>query len=540
MLRLLLASMMTVMLIMPATAAIKWNNPTSKNAQSEEPKIKFEPGPLEKLTVPGDWPFTQKSNFLGRHKSFSIDNNGISRRTMTDCVYWLTNWEKNSDQHRQKRRGDGCIQQLGWWYYNSGETSPIRDVLLSWATKQKPTFDIYQNDFNPDHYDAIALLSVFSSFYAVKYDEFSFTQDERLAVDKFIQDEMLNIPIDVVGEPKNQFFCDPRKHKIIGKKQSPRPDINTCGSNRWKVTIAQLLVSLRFGNQELFSKGVYNTRFKLALFDDEGIYVTWATRGALAWDYSHDVTTMLSLLTEIYNSVGYDFLNHKNDNGLLVHQLFAKQFEIVDNVAILEKYAKRQYAVKGTDYNAWRKLSNAQKVQDWPKSSLAYSALTYINEYDKDLIELVDCNVSVFSPSVSAITTFNIVDIWVLHHRRQNKGLCENHAMTTDDQLIISWFIEMRSDNYKRVLEARDIMPIRNGAIVKSGVVFENFSSDSQNHGREKLNIILTDTTISISGEIQVFESEYITLNVKANLSEGETKIDFGHRGQDRFVISWK
>ena len=48
MLRLLLASMMTVMLVMPATAAIKWNNPTSKNAQSEEPKIKFEPGPLEK------------------------------------------------------------------------------------------------------------------------------------------------------------------------------------------------------------------------------------------------------------------------------------------------------------------------------------------------------------------------------------------------------------------------------------------------------------------------------------------------------------
>ena len=523
---------------MPATAATKWTNPTSKNSSGETLKIKFEPGPLEKLTVLSEWPFNRKSNFLERHKSFSIDDNGMSRVTMEDCVFWLTNWEKNSEEHRQKRQGDLCIQTLGWWYYNSGDATPIKDVLLSWATKQKPTFDIYQDDFNPDSYDTIALLAVFSSFYAVMYDEFTFTQDERVVVDKFVQDEMLNILIDTVGEPKNQFFCDPRKHKIIGKKESPRPDINTCGSNRWKVTISQLLVSLRFGNQELFSKGVYNTRFKLALFDDEGIYVTWATRGALAWDYSHDVTTMLSLLTEIYSSVGYNFLQHQNDNGLFVHQLLAQQFKIVDNVTILEKYAKRQYAVKGTDYDAWRKLSNAQKVQDWPKSSLAYSALTYINDYDESLMELVDCDASVFSPSTNAITTFNIVDIWVLNHKRQNNGFCETDSESTNDKLTLTWSTEMKSDNYKRVLEAEDIISIVEGDVLKSETLFDHITSDSQNHGRENLDINVTTTTISIIGEIQVQDGEFITLNVNANLSDGEAKIDFGD--QDRFVVSWK
>lgn len=523
MIRLISALAMILMLAMPATAAVK---------------IKFEPGPLEKLTVPSEWPFSQNSNFLERHKSFSIDDNSLSRGTMADCVFWLTNWEKNSEEHRQKRQGDMCIQKLGWWYYNSGDTSPIKEVLLSWATKQKPTFNVYYDDFNPDSYDTIALLAVFSSFYAVKYDEFTFTQDERVVVDNFVQDEMLNIPIDTVGEPKNQFFCDPRKHKVIGKRQSPRPDINTCGSNRWKVTISQLLVSLRFGNQELFFKGVYNTRFKLALFDDEGIYVTWATRGALAWDYSHDVTTMLSLLTEIYNSVGYNFLQHKIDNGLFVHELFSKQFEIVEDISILEKYASRQYAVKGTNYKAWKKLSNEEKVKAWPKSSLAYSAQTYINERDKSLLKLINCNVSVFSSSVSAITTFNIIDIWELHYQRQQNGFCENDSEPTNDELILTWFTEMKSDNYKRVLEAEDIIPIDERGILKSGALFDNISSDSQNHGRENLDIILTDTTISITGEIQVFEGEFITLNVKANLSDGESKIDFGE--QDRFVVSWK
>ena len=63
---------------------------------------------------------------------------------------------------------------------------------------------MYQDDFNPDHYDAIALLTVFSSFYAVKYDEFEFSQSERIIVDDFVWNEMLTIPINLVGEPKNK------------------------------------------------------------------------------------------------------------------------------------------------------------------------------------------------------------------------------------------------------------------------------------------------------------------------------------------------
>ena len=65
---------------------------------------------------------------------------------------------------------------IGYVYYNTGRTTPIRDVLLSWATKAKPTFDIYPNDFNPDHYDVKAMLTVLPSLYAVKYDEFEFSK----------------------------------------------------------------------------------------------------------------------------------------------------------------------------------------------------------------------------------------------------------------------------------------------------------------------------------------------------------------------------
>jgi len=543
--------MLKIFFLLILLPTLSWGLTFSNGEKVEiEVVINFEESQLEKLIVPASWPFKEKSSFLEEHKKISFGDNVISEDIKNKCVELFTNWKKNNSSHRENR--GSCDQKLAWWYYNSGDINPIKEVIYSWATKGKPEFDIYQDDFNPDHYDAIALLTIYSSFYAVKYEEFEFNEEERNLVDSFILNEMLTIPINTVGEPKNQFFCDPYKHDLIGRKNSPRPDINTCGSNRWKTTIAQLLVALRLGDQNLFNEGVYNTRFKLALFDDEGIYVTWATRGALAWDYSHDVTTMLSLLTEIYKSIGYDFLEYQLENGLYVKDLFSKQFEIVDDVSILEKYAKRQYAVKGTNYNKWKKLSNTEKLDIWPKTSVVYSAKSYIQKYDKNLQKLIDCNTSLFSPSTNAITSFNLIDIWELHYLNNPEGFCSSNKdlknnldakKMIDNKITISWFTALKFDNYKKLLEAKDIITYKpNGSsdlieINSNQIERDNLSLDSKNQGRENLKIYLSKERIKIVGKIQVFENEYIDIDLEEDLSEGEVKIIFGD--DDEFIIGW-
>ena len=70
-----------------------------------------------------------------------------------------------------------------------------------------------------------------------------------------------------------------------------------------------------------------------------------------------------------------------------------------------------------------------------------------------------------------------------------------------------------------------------------SFISYENISFDSQNHGRENLNIGLDDEMISISGNIQVFEGEFITINLEASLSSGEAK--FALNDEDWFIVSW-
>jgi hypothetical protein len=81
------------------------------------------------------------------------------------------------------------------------------------------------------------------------------------------------------------------------------------------------------------------------------------------------------------------------------------------------------------------------------------------------------------------------------------------------------------------------MVPIRNGAILEKFISYENITFDSQNHGRENLNIGLNDEMISISGKIQVFEGEFVTINLEASLSSGETK--FAINDEDWFIVSW-
>ena len=51
------------------------------------------------------------------------------------------------------------------------------------------------------------------------------------------------------------------------------------------------------------------------------------------------------------------------------------------------------------------------------------------------------------------------------------------------------------------------------------------------------INIILDDEMISISGKIQVFEGEFVTINLEASLSSGEAK--FAINDEDWFIVSW-
>ena len=405
-----------------------WNNKSSnKENIFEEDYFK---DPITKLKVPDIFPFEYQNEIVLFHRNqnqLSDDQNMIKdkRNNALACRDALMEWKSNDQRNMRERKNDLCGQTMAWYFYQFNDIQPFADVLLDWASSDRVTIIPMHDDFNEDRYNARAYWSTFSSFYAYHYERFKFDVKERNLVDNYLLNKMININMDEVGQTKRRSWCDPSRPDLIGNKNIKKPaDNNTCGSNRWKATIGQLMLGLRLKNQDLFDRGIYNTRFMLELFDEDGIFVTWAVRGALTWDYSHETPKMLSLLVEIYNSVDFDFMKYQTRNGLRVEEIFDKYFEIIDNVSILEKYAIRQWAVKGTNYNRWIKKTNDEKISQWTKASQVYQTPRYIFNHKNDLAHLTPCNISPIFDPINAITSFNLLDIRELYFSSKNPSLC--------------------------------------------------------------------------------------------------------------------
>ena len=405
----------------------------SNNASSNKDNI-FEENyfkdPITKLKVPDIFPFEYQNEIVQFHRNQNqrSDNQNSIKKRRNDahaCRDALMEWKSNDQKNMLERKNDLCGQIMAWYFYQSHDIQPFADVLLDWALSDRVTIIPMHDDFNEDRYNARAYWSTFSSFYAYHYERFKFDVKERNLVDNYLLNKMININMDEVAESKRRSWCDPSRLDLIGNKNIKKPaDNNTCGSNRWKATIGQLMLGLRLKNQDLFDRGIYNTRFMLELFDEQGIFVTWAVRGALSWDYSNSTPKMLSLLVEIYNSLDFDFMKYQTRNGLTVKKMFDKYFEIIDDVSILEKYAVRQWAVKGMNYNSWIKKTNDEKISQWTKASQVFQTPRYIFNYKNDLTHLAPCNISSIFDPINAITSFNLLDIRELYFSSKNPSLC--------------------------------------------------------------------------------------------------------------------
>ena len=391
-LRLMLA-LTAIFLVAQSASALtfKTKNSSEHDDVQRRTPVQMQSSPIDALTLPNEWPFkpSNKLSLINRqHLSDELqDDNFLSGGQAGRCSEIGT-----SDSSPEQLAS--CIHVVALEFYRSGSMAHFEPTLVNIAKTDPLTYVTRANDFSPDRYNARAAMTVYGAFYAYYYDFFDFDSETRQLVDNYFERKLTYLNMDAVGEYNRQRFCDPRKPKRIGLKTDGRADINTCESNRWKATIAQLLLGMRLKNETLFQRGIYNTKFMLLFFDDEGIFIPWAVRGALALHYSNEVPRFLSKLTEIYHALGYDFLEHELETGLRVKDIYKTYFNIYDNKDILNKYAKRRYAEKGESYAQYQKRSTEEELRRWnlTKESFARESMRYITSYRPDLESLIACD----------------------------------------------------------------------------------------------------------------------------------------------------
>jgi hypothetical protein len=270
-------------------------------------------------------------------------------------------------------------------------------ILLSWAktkpviyrgfsSKQKP--DSYSGSYADQGYASSMLIGDFASFYAVYYNDFNFTPEQRQSVDSYLSDWLINHDLEPEPGKKRCPFEKPKRWERKGYKFHG----DHCGSNRWRIGLGAIYLGLRTGNQKLFTAGNRHIEINLAATDKDGIYLQWARKGAMALSYQRQLPEVLTLLAVAYESIGYDFYEHQLPHGSKIHEVYETSFDFIYHPEKLHKYASNIPKYAGTDLNSFNKLPLSEK---WDREYIYPEVLVaqskgYVLRYRPDLMDKID------------------------------------------------------------------------------------------------------------------------------------------------------
>ena len=313
----------------------------------------------------------------------------------------------------------GCLEGLGNIVSHKNDFSAIAAVLSNISEREYQKY--YEKDFN-GFYDALSVVAILATHYAVFYGEYSFSEDVRQRVDSFLS---RNLKIDIDQSRKvysvNRVVpCKSENFDLFGYSDQHFNlwiDNDTCGSLRWKLANAQLALALRLKNKELFEMAKYNSQKMLDLFDEHNIFVTWAAQSGWTVSYSKDTPNMLALQSELYASIGYDYLTIKGENGSTVADYFATYWDLWDDDRQLKdtglyKYAKRPKRSHESDVSDIEHINMRQLFgqNDTYASTLARWMKRYAQEYNREILKY-DVTSGIRG---NVIHSFNIVDVELL------------------------------------------------------------------------------------------------------------------------------
>jgi len=422
------------------------------------------PNELDELTIPENWqPFSNLVIFEDERARAVKYINGagfkgrFGRDLVTYCPVVVTEWRKAmkyefsvlndidisssigddaiTDKHR-KVTAAKCMSQLVMNTFREGETPDyIEEALLYWANNNEmkmPRSNGFE-DYSYYHYQYVSAIAFAASHYAAYIEDYNYTDEEHDLVRNYLAKKLLSLNS---RNYKGVKSCDPLSQKrTIAMLKRGDGTADTCGSLVWKALVAQLVFGLRFNNEEIFKQGILNTKWQLHFFDEKGTFITWAMKGPNTFHYSSGLPTFLGVLTEIFHTLEYDFIQHKLPSGLVVKQVMDRQIEILEKPQTLWEYAKLTKSYRGVDSEVYRTMSDDAIRQE---SNVTYESVVrnmarYIDEYRQDLHRYRSYGFN-YRPRMKArfvmdnsVASFNPVDSYSMYRSNSSRtDICSN------------------------------------------------------------------------------------------------------------------
>jgi hypothetical protein len=140
-----------------------------------------------------------------------------------------------------------------------------------------------------------------------------------------------------------------------------------------KVAVGEIMLGFRLENQTLLDKGHDDMYVVHAFINEDGININHASRGGNTVNYSWEYTYYSSLLAEIYDSVGYDYLEHTLPRGAKVHEYLSFNYSLLKDFKLTAQWAKYDIGsswlpysqIKNLSQEAYQKTDNGTNVYRW-------------------------------------------------------------------------------------------------------------------------------------------------------------------------------
>lgn len=365
---------------------------------------------LKALKVPEIWTpirnrdvFEQEREIIAHELGYKLNFVG-HQEFIQECVDYYLDF-KNLFRHETlgslankelpsgfKKMSQHCGGALAHHHTNLGfNPKTYDDILLSFAANDALVLPVSKN--HPEYpnagYQLIDTWSSWSSYYALYANEFEYTPEERKLVENYLRKKGMEIVFDSFVE-RGHKKCNPYSiSATITGLLKGKMGSNNCGSLVMRANIGLISLGLRLSDQKLFNKGIDNLVYTLKFFTKDGVYVGWAAgKGASALSYQENVTTVLSVVTELLATIDYDFLEHQLDNGIKVKDIFAGQLAIIDNPMLLWKY------VKHTPIYGSNKLFSKNNFKKWfkdgPTAEGYFHSATNKREFIRESARYID------------------------------------------------------------------------------------------------------------------------------------------------------
>ena len=431
----------------------------------------------------------------------------------------------------------------------------FKELILK-ITHSKKDYWTYKDsgvkNFNPRDYNLWGVLAPLVSFYAVNFDELDYTEKEHSTIQQYFKKKAMTERFDRDGD--GRIKCDITNPMNTWRQKH---STNNCGSVRSRTAPAELALAIVMQDEELWAKGLWDLDYILSMIEEEGFFVPMSGKGCKALGYTWDTSKLFSLSVEMLKLADFNLLDYKTRHGKTVAEAYEMLFKQYDDITISNHIAKKgiganscgtkpykthneflaqEFGVKAKEVDEiiQDNIENGRKARIWvpiPEDYINWS-IRFVAEKHPEWIEdkksLQEIKVH---PSLSQYFYVQSFEIYNANIMSEPNGIWQNEKKnsscedSSNGEYIASWFAASTKDDvgWEFVGTEKITFDDCEGKFEAA----EDFQPEDwfkmSKALRKDLNVyIKPDSSIVISGDLDLDYSETQRININGKISSGE------------------